>query len=107
MSLQLLSPAELRRRQVAARARPEYVAFFATMPASHGGLARPEEEGIAAPELRRELQRAATAHGVYIRFVDGLPDEVAFEVEGPIPPPPRLGGRRGHRPARSAASPSP
>ena len=85
MSLRLLTPQELIRRKTVARAQPEYIAFFARMPAGHGGLAKPEEEGLAAPQLRRELERAAAAHGVFIRFVNGLPGEVAFEVDGPVP----------------------
>jgi hypothetical protein len=106
MSLHLLGPDELGRRKAAARARREYVAFFARMPAGHGGLAREAEEGLAAPALRRELERAATAHGVYIRFVAGLPDEVAFEVEGPIPPRPRRPRQRTPAPPAPPAPPS-
>lgn len=86
MALSVLSPDELRRRRAVARARPEYVAFFAQLPPGHGGAAHPADEGLSAPELRRDLERAAAAHGVFIRFVAGLPDELAFEVEGPIPP---------------------
>ncbi len=64
-------------------ANPEYLKFLRSLKAGEGGRALVSEEGVSKPTLKQQLNTAAQAAGVTIKFHRSPKDEVIFQVVEP------------------------